>query len=149
MPVYSQSCCARASERKKSDPLLKQDEANKIEALINNSSMEIHEVLKKPVKVKPKAPFITSTLQQAASTKLSFNVKRTMRVAQKLYEAEQKLLAEESKLKVDNSRIFTNPIVTEITKLDKFWPAEDYHNDYYANNMNQPYCSLTNTKLPP
>ena len=76
-----------ALNRKKSDPLLKQDEANKIEALINNSSMEIHEVLKKPVKVKPKAPFITSTLQQAASTKLSFNVKRTMRVAQKLYEA--------------------------------------------------------------
>ena len=76
-----------ALNRKKSDPLLKQDEANKIEALINNSSMEIYEVLKKPVKVKPKAPFITSTLQQAASTKLSFNVKRTMRVAQKLYEA--------------------------------------------------------------
>ena len=54
----------------------------------------------------------------------------------------QKLLAEESKLKVDNSRIFTNPIVTEITKLDKFWPAEDYHNNYYANNMDQPYCRI-------
>ena len=55
---------------------------------------------------------------------------------------EQKLLAEESKLKVDDSRIFTNPIVTEITKLDKFWPAEDYHNNYYANNMDQPYCRI-------
>tara|TARA_B100000945_G_scaffold35186_1_gene23837 strand:- start:186 stop:767 length:582 start_codon:yes stop_codon:yes gene_type:complete len=55
---------------------------------------------------------------------------------------EQKLLAEESKLKVDNSRIFINPIVTEITKLDKFWPAEDYHNNYYANNMDQPYCRI-------
>ena len=54
----------------------------------------------------------------------------------------QKLLAEESKLKVDDSRIFTNPIVTEITKLDKFWPAEDYHNNYYANNMDQPYCRI-------
>ena len=54
----------------------------------------------------------------------------------------QKLLAEESKLKVDNSRIFTNPIVTEITKLDKFWPAEDYHNNYYADNMDQPYCRI-------
>ena len=54
----------------------------------------------------------------------------------------QKLLAEESKLKVDNSRMFTNPIVTEITKLDKFWPAEDYHNNYYANNMDQPYCRI-------
>ena len=55
---------------------------------------------------------------------------------------EQKLLAEESKLKVHNSRIFINPIVTEITKLDKFWPAEDYHNNYYANNMDQPYCRI-------
>ena len=55
---------------------------------------------------------------------------------------EQKLLAEESKLKVDNSRVFINPIVTEITKLDKFWPAEDYHNNYYANNMDQPYCRI-------
>lgn len=54
----------------------------------------------------------------------------------------QKLLAEESKLKVDNSRVFINPIVTEITKLDKFWPAEDYHNNYYANNMDQPYCRI-------
>ena len=54
----------------------------------------------------------------------------------------QKLLAEESKLKVDNSHIFTNPIVTEITKLDKFWPAEDYHNNYYANNMDHPYCRI-------
>ena len=54
----------------------------------------------------------------------------------------QKLLAEESKLKVDNSHIFRNPIVTEITKLDKFWPAEDYHNNYYANNMDQPYCRI-------
>ena len=61
---------------------------------------------------------------------------------------EQKLLAEESKLKVDNSHIFTNPIVTEITKLDKFWPAEDYHNNYYANNMDQPYCRIViNPKL--
>ena len=47
----------------------------------------LNEIVKKPVKAKPRAPFITSTLQQAASTKLSFGVKRTMRVAQKLYEA--------------------------------------------------------------
>ena len=49
--------------------------------------LKINEITKKPVKVKPRAPFITSTLQQAASTKLSFTVKRTMRVSQKLYEA--------------------------------------------------------------
>ena len=73
--------------RKKSDPLLKEDEARKIQSLVENSTLLISEITKKPVKVKPRAPFITSTLQQAASTKLSFTVKRTMRVAQKLYEA--------------------------------------------------------------
>ena len=73
--------------RKKSDPLLKEEEAIKIQDLINNSELTINELVKKPVKAKPRAPFITSTLQQAASTKLSFTVKRTMRVAQKLYEA--------------------------------------------------------------
>ena len=73
--------------RKKSEPLLKEEEAKKIETLIKSSNLSIDEIIKKPVKTKPRAPFITSTLQQAASTKLSFNVKRTMRVAQKLYEA--------------------------------------------------------------
>ena len=73
--------------RKKSEPLLKNEEARKIHDLIQNSNLLINEIIKKPVKIKPRAPFITSTLQQAASTKLSFTVKRTMRVAQKLYEA--------------------------------------------------------------
>ncbi len=73
--------------RKKSDPLLKEQEAKNIEQLVTNNDLSIDEILKKPVKIKPRAPFITSTLQQAASTKLSFTVKRTMRVAQKLYEA--------------------------------------------------------------
>ena len=73
--------------RKKSQPLLKNEEAIKIKDLIKSSEISIDEIIKKPVKTKPRAPFITSTLQQAASTKLSFTVKRTMRVAQKLYEA--------------------------------------------------------------
>ena len=73
--------------RKKSQPLLKEEEARNIHELIQNSDLTIDEIIQKPVKVKPRAPFITSTLQQAASTKLSFTVKRTMRVAQKLYEA--------------------------------------------------------------
>jgi len=72
--------------RKKSDLLLQSEEAQKITQLISSSDLLIHEVTQKPVKVKPKAPFITSTLQQSASTKLGFNVKRTMRTAQKLYE---------------------------------------------------------------
>ena len=73
--------------RSKKAPLLQAVEAKNIELLIQNSNLLVSEVTKKPVKVKPKAPFITSTLQQAASTKLGFNVKRTMRVAQNLYAA--------------------------------------------------------------
>ena len=72
--------------RKKSDPLLQVEEAKKIEELVKSSDLLVSEVSQKPVKSKPKPPFITSTLQQAASTKLGFNVKRTMRTAQKLYE---------------------------------------------------------------
>ena len=52
----------------------------------------------------------------------------------------QRSAAEKSKENLDNSNIFSDQIVTEITALDKFWPAEDYHNDYYKKNPNQPYC---------
>ena len=71
---------------KKNDPLLKKSEVVEIKRQIVSSELVINEIVKKPVKIKPKAPFITSTLQQSASTRLGFNVKRTMRVAQKLYE---------------------------------------------------------------
>ena len=71
---------------KKNDPLLNQNEVEEIKRQIESSELVINEIVKKPVKIKPKAPFITSTLQQSASTRLGFNVKRTMRVAQKLYE---------------------------------------------------------------
>ena len=71
---------------KKSDPLLTKQKAEEIKQQIDSNNLFINEIIKKPVKVKPKAPFITSTLQQSASTRLGFNVKRTMRVAQKLYE---------------------------------------------------------------
>ena len=55
---------------------------------------------------------------------------------------EQRSAAEGSKEKFDNSEIFSNQIVTEIIALDQFWPAEDYHNNYYNNNPNQPYCRI-------
>lgn len=35
-----------------------------------------------------------------------------------------------------------DPIVTEVQPLTKFWPAEDYHQDYYANNKQQGYCQV-------
>ena len=37
---------------------------------------------------------------------------------------------------------FQRPIVTEVKRLDKFWPAEEHHKRYYEKNRNLPYCSL-------
>ena len=52
----------------------------------------------------------------------------------------QQKIAIEFKEKLDNSKIFKNPIVTEINQLRTFYEAEDYHQNYYINNKNQPYC---------
>ena len=58
------------------------------------------------------------------------------------YENEnQKSKANKSKKDVDSSGIFENPIVTEIHALDVFYPAEDYHHDYYKNNPDAGYCT--------
>ena len=46
------------------------------------------------------------------------------------------------KKKLNMSKTFQDPIVTEIVKLDKFYKAENYHQDYYMNNLNQPYCQF-------
>lgn len=51
------------------------------------ATYQIDDIEKRPLKRKPAAPFTTSTLQQEASRKLGFNVKRTMATAQRLYEA--------------------------------------------------------------
>ncbi|NND82598.1 MAG: type I DNA topoisomerase [Gammaproteobacteria bacterium] len=54
---------------------------------LNSASYQVSEVKEKPTSTKPGAPYITSTLQQAASTRLGFGVKKTMMLAQRLYEA--------------------------------------------------------------
>jgi DNA topoisomerase-1 len=65
-----------------------EEKAKQFLSLINkNTEFKVISVDNKKSIRKPSAPFITSTLQQEASTKLHFNVKRTMDVAQKLYEA--------------------------------------------------------------
>jgi peptide-methionine (S)-S-oxide reductase len=53
---------------------------------------------------------------------------------------EQKRDAEEVIREITDEGVYDDPIVTEVTALDKFWPAEDYHQEYFANNPNQPYC---------
>lgn len=37
---------------------------------------------------------------------------------------------------------FSQPVVTEITPLERFYPAESYHQDYFQNNPGQPYCQI-------
>ena len=41
-----------------------------------------------------------------------------------------------------NNDLFDNKIVTEIKKLETFYKAEEYHQDYFQNNSNQPYCKF-------
>ncbi len=53
---------------------------------------------------------------------------------------EQKKIAEEYKRQLEASRVYKNPIVTEISPLINYYPAEDYHQNYYALNANQGYC---------
>ena len=62
-------------------------ESDTMLALLDKSSLTVESCDSKPTKSKPSAPYITSTLQQAASTRLGYNVKKTMMVAQRLYEA--------------------------------------------------------------
>ena len=54
---------------------------------LQNFEYQLSEINQKKTSVNPPAPFITSTLQQTASTRLHFSIKRTMTIAQKLYEA--------------------------------------------------------------
>lgn len=62
------------------------EQANAIKALLEGAAFAVDSVEAKPVKRNPGPPFTTSTLQQAASSKLGFSASRTMQVAQKLYE---------------------------------------------------------------
>ncbi len=54
----------------------------------------------------------------------------------------QKELADQSKTNVEKAGLYSNPIVTEISPLIKFYIAENYHQDYYRVNQNAPYCQL-------
>lgn len=55
---------------------------------------------------------------------------------------EQKQLAEKYKAELDKSGAFSNPIVTEISPATEFYKAEDYHQNYYNQNGEAPYCRM-------
>jgi peptide-methionine (S)-S-oxide reductase len=58
------------------------------------------------------------------------------------HNSEQKRLATEYKAKLDAAGIWKKPIVTEIVPFGKFWPAEDYHQNYYEKNPDKSYCRV-------
>jgi DNA topoisomerase-1 len=64
-----------------------EQQTNAAVAVLEKSHYKVVKVEEKPSKSKPSAPFITSTMQQAASTRLGYGVKKTMMLAQRLYEA--------------------------------------------------------------
>jgi peptide-methionine (S)-S-oxide reductase len=53
----------------------------------------------------------------------------------------QKELTEKYIKKLTDEKVFENPIVTEVVKFEEFYPAEDYHQNFYARNPNQGYCN--------
>ncbi len=55
---------------------------------------------------------------------------------------EQRRVAEDSKRRLDESGVYNSPAVTEIRPLDVFYPAEDYHQDYFNKNPHAGYCSV-------
>ncbi len=58
------------------------------------------------------------------------------------HNAEQKQKAEHYKAELTKSGAYSNPVVTEITPFTKFYPAENYHQDYFRLHGSQPYCSM-------
>ena len=55
---------------------------------------------------------------------------------------EQKHQAEEFIRELEKDQVYDSPVVTEVTKLDKFWPAESYHQRFFNKNQNHPYCAV-------
>lgn len=55
---------------------------------------------------------------------------------------EQKQIAEETIKELDAAKLWDNPIVTEVTPISEYYPAEDYHQEYFARNPDQGYCQF-------
>ncbi|MBM3945346.1 MAG: peptide-methionine (S)-S-oxide reductase MsrA [SAR202 cluster bacterium] len=55
---------------------------------------------------------------------------------------EQKAMTEQVIAEMEREKVWSQPIVTDVAPLDVFYPAEDYHREYYRRNRDQPYCSF-------
>jgi peptide-methionine (S)-S-oxide reductase len=58
------------------------------------------------------------------------------------HDEKQMVIAKEYIEKLEKQNVYPDPIVTEVTKYTKFYPAESYHQDFYSENRNHPYCRI-------
>ncbi|MFP3859716.1 MAG: type I DNA topoisomerase [Bacteroidales bacterium] len=106
--------------------LKEEKEAKEFLEKCKSAAFQVDNVTKKPAKKHPSAPFITSTLQQEASRKLGFSVARTMRVAQKLYEAGKITYMRTDSVNLSNSAISSASEVIEKSFGKKYVKTRKY-----------------------
>jgi peptide-methionine (S)-S-oxide reductase len=58
------------------------------------------------------------------------------------HDEEQKEIAGQVMSEIGEAKIWDSPIVTELSAFEKFYPAEDYHQEYFVNNRSQMYCQV-------
>ncbi len=64
------------------------------------------------------------------------------------HDDQQREIAESKIRSLNDEHLFPGPIVTQVEPLSRFWPAEDYHQGYFAGHASQPYCqAVINPKL--
>ncbi|MDP3312346.1 MAG: peptide-methionine (S)-S-oxide reductase MsrA [Lutibacter sp.] len=89
-----------------------------------------------------------STHDPTTKNKQGFDVGTQYRSAIFYHNETQKLIAENFIKELTEAHVFENKIVTEISKADIFYIAEEYHQNYYNNNKTQGYCvAVINPKL--
>lgn len=110
-------------------------EVNKIKDKINSAKIAVINIGSRPTSKKPQAPFKTSTLQRAASSALGFSVKRTMQVAQTLYEG-VKLGTNEQVGLITYMRTDSLRIAQEAQDAAKEYILEKWGQDYYPESPN-------------
>ncbi|MBX6763846.1 MAG: peptide-methionine (S)-S-oxide reductase MsrA [Rubrobacteraceae bacterium] len=58
------------------------------------------------------------------------------------HDEEQRRTAEEVISELEEKGVWENPIVTEVVPFEAFYPAEEYHHEYFRNHPDQPYCRV-------
>ncbi|MCV3377288.1 type I DNA topoisomerase [Campylobacter sp. IFREMER_LSEM_CL2194] len=114
--------------------LTNEDRAKLIFEACKNANFKIKDIESKDRKIAPQAPFMTSTLQQSASNRLGFNPKKTMMIAQKLYEGvktHQGIMGVITYMRTDSLNI-AKEALEEVRKLIK----SDFGKEYLPSKTN-------------